>query len=294
MEKRLLKVLTIILIFALPPLSAFPQNGIRLRFAANTGMVVTEAGGSAIIADPYATYNEKPGGSTSFKPDITIGFEGELLIPVNNIIGLGLEFKNANFSGHNDNPIYYNYFASQYSPILNYGQEPLVYKTDVNNLLGNIRIFPLGRSAFSPFVKIYGGVAFIATDLRYKDTEYRVNIYDPLYSRGTSSSVTESSRYTAPNFGGGIGFEYAIAGNLSLNACISFSYINSDILDGIPNFTYDQSQGQSVYSNNSTITDGFSVGLSYAVHKLKHQGNEGTKRFGKGKTDMSLPFFRRR
>jgi opacity protein-like surface antigen len=235
------------------------QDGFKLRIGVNTALSVTEPG-SDFIADPLAT----SGGVADFKSQIKPGIEAEFSVPVGEFIGLGAEFRKSRFSGVNDDPIYYNYFASPYSPILNYQHEALIYNTDIISILGCVRIYPLGHTTLTPYLKLSGGMAMIGTDLRFKSAENQVEIMDPLYSRGTRMSINEPDRFSTAQFGGTAGAEYSLSSNLALTAEFTFSYINSDIINGVPNFSYDESAGQSVYQDLSSLTSQLSIGASYS------------------------------
>ena len=292
MKKSIRFISATFLIVAVFTFSAVAQGGLKVRVAVNSGMFLSEPNSSDAIVDPLAALF--PGGTTDFSPEVKIGVEAEVSIPVGSYFGLGVEFEDAKFSGANEDPAYYNYFASYASPAMDYGQEPLIYNTAVTNLLGNIRIYPAGHSTFTPFLKLYGGVAFIGTDLRYQSPEDQTEKTDPLYSRGTRLSVIEPTKFTAPHFGGGAGFEYLISGNISLYADLTVSYLDSDIIDGVPNFTFDQTLGYSVYHDVSSITGQVSIGLCYT---LGDTGSERGRRPGRsagGRTDSALPFFRRK
>jgi hypothetical protein len=290
MKNHLLRIFVAALIIAFIVPYSFGQGGIGLRLAINSGMFLSEPGSSSAVADPYAILNSEPGGVDKFKPDIKLGIEAEVFVPIGDYFGVGFEVANSKYAGHNDKPIYYNYFASVFSPILNYSQEPLSYNTKVTNLLGNIRIFPFGHGLMSPFLKLYGGVGMIGTDLRFTNPEDQVEKYDPLYSRGTRLSVAEPKKFNAAHFGGGPGFEYSLGGKLSLSAELTFSYIKSDIINGVPNFSYDEIQGQSVYDEVPSITSQLSVGLCYKIGgdtSVKHYKSYGARK-GKGYRRSSI------
>ncbi|NQU86769.1 MAG: hypothetical protein HQ541_13510 [Mariniphaga sp.] len=296
MDNQKTKVLAITLIIAFISIIGYAQDGIKIRVAVNTGSVLSETGSADIIVDPIAEFNSD-GGVAEFKSEMVFGIEAEVMIPIGEKLGIGFEVENVKFKGNNEDPIYYNYFASSYSPIQNYEQEPLIYNTNIINLLGTFRIFPIGHGTFTPFIKLFGGMALIATDLQFQSPEDQVNKPDPLYSRGTDLSIAEPTRYSTPHFGGGVGFEYQVAGNISVYGDLSFSYINSEILNGVPNFTYNQDLGYSVYSETASITNQFSVGVSYTFGTSPGSGG-GSKKGGKastgGNTSRHRPFYKKK
>jgi hypothetical protein len=273
MKTHLSKIVLLWLAFSCLAGFAAGQDGFKVRVAVNSGLSVSEPG-SDFIADPLAT----PGGSPDFKPIIKPGIEAEFSVPVGEIIGLGAEFRKSKFSGTNDDPMYFNYFASPYSPILNYQQEPLLYNTDIISILGNVRIYPLGHNTLTPYLKLSGGMAMIGTDLRFKNAEDQVEIMDPLYSRGTKLSINEPDRFSTAQFGGSAGLEYSLGSNLALTAEFTFSYINSDIINGVPNFSYDSYAGQSVYQDLSSTVSQLSIGASYSFGDSKKPKYKSIKR----------------
>lgn len=297
MEKHIKKIFAITLVLILISIINYAQSGVKVRLGVNSGMFISEPGSADAIVDPFATANTVTIGTAKFKSELKLGIEAELSVPIGQYFGIGLEVEDSKFSGYNDNPIYYNYFASSYSPILNYNQEALIYNTSVLNLLGNTRVYPFGHNTFTPYIKLYGGVGFIGTDLRFKSPENQIEKIDPLYSRGTKLSIVEPKRFSTAHFGGGAGFEYQIAGNISLCAELTFSHINSDIIDGVPNFTYDQDLSYSVYYDIPTITSKFSVGLCYNMGGKGVSSRKGSfsksHRSSRGKT-YKRPHFHRR
>jgi hypothetical protein len=190
MKIQLSKFVLLATVFICASVLNYAQEGIKFRVAVNSGMFISEPGSDQMIADPIAAGAPNVG-SVKFSPKVRLGIEAEVSVPVSPVFGLGIEVKNTKFGGNNDDPAYYNYFASPFSPILSYQQEPLIYNTNMLSFLGNIRINPFGQNSFTPYIKIYGGIAMIGTDLRFKNAEDQVEIMDPLYSRGTRLSITE-------------------------------------------------------------------------------------------------------
>jgi hypothetical protein len=297
MENHLRRIFTVTLVLIFVSLINYAQSGLKVRLAVNSGMFMSEPGSSDAVIDPLAASNPGTATTADFKSNIKIGIEAELSMPIGELFGVGFEVKDSKFSGYNDNPIYYNYFVSPYSPFLNYNHEPLIYDTEVINLLGNFRIFPLGHNTFTPYLKLHGGVGLIGTDLRFKSPENQVEKFDPLYSRGTRLSIAEPKRFSTAHFGGGVGFEYQVAGNFSLCAELTISYINSDIIDGVPNFTYDQELSYSVYYDIPTVTSQVSIGLCYNFGEQGRSSKQGSfgksHRSNRGKTYNRSPFHRR-
>ncbi len=286
---HLILSLTFIIIF----LGSKGQERVAYRIAANSNTFIREPGSSNAIINPSIANNIVPGTSMDFMPDPGYGFEAEIMFPVNKDFSLGIEFEHLILKGYNNNPIYFNYFTSPFSPITDYGQQPLVYNTVMNNLIGNIRYFLMKGNNLQPFIKAQGGVAFVGTNLRYKDPRYRIDIYDPLYARGTKLST--DTKWPVFYFGGGGGLQYRITDKILLYADATISFIQTDIVNGVPNFSYNDVSGVSEHFKTNSITTQVSVGICYSseeglkLFKKKIKHSKGFKN-RKGKIDKYFPF----
>lgn len=274
---------------------------IGFRLAANSGMLVTEFGTSDV---PHPTaLNLTPSNSTlHFTPQPTIGVEGEILFQIAPSSFFGIEVDYTHFKGYNNNPPYYNYYLTPYFHEFQdeYIQSPVKYDSHVWNVAVNYKYFLFKENVFHPFVKLTGVVAFVGTDLRYKDfslekfypeidwnlIDYAVNDNaDLLYSRGTSSS--EQKKWPVFHLGGGVGFSYDLSNRLAFQVDGTVTVVNSGIVDGVPNFTYIQEEDLFRYNRRLSLTAQISVGLVYFI-EVESGGTGG------GRTSPERPFFRKK
>lgn len=298
-KKSILIISALALIFLSKPVEA--QDGLIFRVSGNTGAFISEPGSGDAVADPLAAISTVEGETADFTSQLKFGIEAEIIKPLGNTFSLGIEIRNSKFAGYNDLPVYYNFFASPYYPEADYNHEPLKYETQVVHFLGNLRIYPLGESGtFSPFLKLSGGLALTGTDLRFKNAEDQVEILDPIYSRGTKLTTSGEGKWASFCGGGAAGFLYSINSNIALSAEAGIMYYDTDIIDGLPNFSYNADKGLSEHSPTSTITSRFSLGLCYIFGEGFSRPAKGgsSKSHGKGgkssggKTDRDFPFFR--
>jgi hypothetical protein len=213
-------------------------------------------------------YNTIYGPFDEFTHQWKTGINAELMVSLSERGWIGVELSSSGLKGYNHNPPRYNFqHAPDYNQITMRERETtdwisispfndsLQYNTSLINLLLNYRLFLATSGNFRPFIKIHGGVSFVGTELSYNVTEewpparyfwevngVPVNAEDyefsgpVLYSRGTGDS--EQGRLPALNLGGGLGFEYILTEKIGLYADFSYSFIQSNILDGRPNFDY--------------------------------------------------------
>ncbi|WP_319499921.1 hypothetical protein [uncultured Draconibacterium sp.] len=291
-------------VFMLLIVGAFTVNAqlIGIRVAANSGMLVSEFGTSD-VPHPDALLASPATSSDKFTPQLSAGLEGEILFQVTGKTYFGIELDYTHLRGFNDDPPYFNYFLT---PYFQYYQDefivsPLEYNTRLFNLAVNYKYFFMPDKTWTPFVKLTGVVAFVGTELKYKDfspEEYFPNVdwnlidyafnegADVLYARGTSSS--EQKKWPAFHVGGGIGFDYAISDRLLFEVDGTCTVLNSGIIDGVPNFTYAREDGVDLlkYNRRLSLTTQISVGLVY----LFEIGDGGSG--GDGRIDPNFPFYR--
>jgi len=266
---------------------------IGFRLAANSNMYVNELGTSD-VPHPNAL-NATPALSTQkFVPQPTIGIEGEILFQVSPMSHFGVELEYSKLKGYNDNPPVYNYYlTTYYSENFQKGGEyitdPVAFNTTLFNVAVNWKYFFFKTSPLKPFVKLTGVVAFVGTDYTLKNNR-NPDIFesDVLYARGTSN--TDQEKWPAFHVGGGVGFDYSIDERWSLQVDGTATVINSGIINGVPNFTYEKVDEKPLlrYNSRSSLTAQISVGLVYAIQV----GD--SKRGGEGKTNPNLPFYRKK
>ena len=270
------------IIFALPEINKAQLVGFRI--AANSGMMVAELGKSD-NPHPVALANSPAQSSERFTPNLSYGFEGEILFQISTRGFFGIEVDYSTLKGYNDNPPYYNYYLTQYFNQFQdeYIQSAIKYNTTLINLAVNYKYFFFPEKSFQPFVKLTGVVAFVGTDLSYKNLPGDLLESDILYARGTSNS--EQKKWPAFHGGIGIGFSYDISDNLAFQIDGTSTVVNSGIINGVPTFTYDSDANLLRYNRRLALTMQISVGLAYTFEIGGENGSG-------GKTNPNLPFYR--
>ncbi len=286
---------------------------IGFRIAANSNVFLSELGTSD-VPHPVAFQYTPALSSDTYTPQLTAGFEGEILFQASPMSLFGVELEYSKLKGYNDNPPFYNYYLTPYFEqfqdaeefINNYINTPVNFNTTLFNVAVNWKYFFFRNSSFKPFIKLTGVVAFVGTDYTFKEHPYILQMvggYDPetniawdglqeiepkwdvLYARGTSNSDRE--KWPAFHLGGGIGFDYQFSEHWSFQIDATSTIINSDIINGAPNFTYLNEEGEDVlkYQKHASLSLQLSAGLVYYI-EVKSRRRE-----GQGKTDPNLPFY---
>ena len=240
----------------------------RYRLSANSGMFLGEPG-KAEIDYPMKDELSNPGSeefSAVFKP----GAELEIMAPVSPDFELGLQFGYSNFAGQTPSPPLYNFFLSRFNPLpdnYKYPNKALIYDTKILSILGTARFYvlPVSRN-MNVFFKLLGGVSFTGTDFTFKDPVHRVK-YDVgvLHSRGTKNS--DYPKKAALTGGVGLGTTYRLSDRLDIYFDATASLINSDIVNGVPNFNYINNEGQTSMERTdswATVAQA-SIGLTYSA-----------------------------
>ncbi len=270
------------ILITLPGISKAQLIGFRI--AANSGMLISEFG-SSDVPHPDAIANTPAQSTERFTPQLSYGFEGEVLFQISEHEFFGVEVDYSTLKGFNDNPPFYNYYLTPYFNQYQdkYIQSAIKYNTTLINLAVNFKHFFLPESNFQPFVKLTGVVAFVGTDLSYKDSPDAGLETDVLYARGTSNS--DQKKWPAFHGGFGIGFSYDITDKLAFQADATATMFNSGIINGVPNFTYSVSDDLLKYNRRLSLTTQISAGLVYYIEV------ETGRRGGGGKVDPNLPFY---
>lgn len=262
---------------------------IGFRLAANSGMFISELGKSD-VPHPDALKQTPAINSLHFKMQPTMGAEGEILFQISPMSYFGIELEYSKLKGYNETPPIYNYYLTPYYDKFqnSYNASPVAFKTTLYNVAVNWKYFFFKKSAFKPFAKLTGVVSFIGTDFTFKDNpDPDIFKSDMLYSRGTSTS--DQDKLPAFHLGGGIGFDYKLSKRWSFQTCLTSTVINADIINGVPNFTYEIVNGTEMllHNNRWALTAQISAGVVYFFEISKSGGSS-------GKTDSSLPFYRRK
>lgn len=281
-------IVIFILLFSI--LGVGKSQVIGFRLAANSGMYINELGESD-VPHPDALEQTPAISTLNFKRQPTIGVEGEILFQVSPMSHFGIELEYSKLKGYNETPPIYNYYLTPYYANYQdyYTADPVAFNTTLINVAANWKYFFFKNSPFKPFVKLTGVVSFIGTDFTFnEDPNPEFFESDILYARGTSNS--EQEKLPAFHLGGGIGFDYKLTDQWSLQADLSLTVINSDIINGVPNFTYENIDNKDMllYNKRASLTAQISVGVVYSIEV------SGSSKRGSGKSDPSLPFYRRK
>jgi len=283
------------LVFCLFFVVSFTANAqlIGYRLAFNSSVFVNELGQPDqmhpdVLSVTPANYTNK------YTPQPTLGVEGEILFQVSPMSNIGIELEYSKLKGYNNTPPAYNYYLTPYYEDFQSGGElftgPVAFETTMLNVAVNWKYFFFEKSPVKPFFKLSGVVSFIGPDFMVKNEEDAAALESQspiLYSRGTSNS--DQGKLPVFHLGGGVGFDYALNKRWSIQVDGTFTVINSDLINGVPNFTYalDGETAMLYYNKCWSLTAQVSAGIVYYIEV-------GGKRGGRGTTDPSLPFYRRK
>jgi len=293
MNRKLILTLIISLLIA----NAFGQV-LKYRVGANGGMFQKEVG-PAEVEHPLVGVLSSPN-STAFTNNFKMGYEAEVMVPWTPHLETGIELEYTNFSGYNDVPPYYNYYFAPNNPTVITTTEPLIYQTSVISALANFRYYVLPDNGINPFLKVFGGISFVGTELNYKDPVFRTeNNVDVLYAIGTKNS--QDPRDPALYYGGGVGINFQLSKKISLYLDGTAAIINSDKVNGIPNYDYSNNNGNEVLTpvGNKSFVAQVSIGLIFisGTDLGITAGNKKGKRSGNkrsGRTSEYFPFYRQK
>jgi hypothetical protein len=218
----------------------------RFRLSANSGAFLGEPGEAEKVY-PMGEEMSYPG-SRGFSPRFYPGAELEITTPLTTDFECGLQFGYNRFSGYTPQAPFYNFFLSRYNPLRNtqewYPDEGLIFDSRVLSTLATARWFFLSfDGTLNFFMKLSGGVAFTGSDFTFHDPVHRVQ-YDVgvLYARGTRNS--EDPKQVGFQGGGGLGATYRLSENLDICLDAGVSFIQSDLVNGVPNYDYSDSGGE--------------------------------------------------
>ncbi|GAP69934.1 outer membrane protein beta-barrel domain [Bacteroidales bacterium 6E] len=335
--KKTVSILTLMALILLVTVAADAQTNLKIRLSGNTTTFLGEPNGDEVLLPSYEAYNTDVTNSRYPFDDFTnqgkLGFEAELMMALTEKAWLGFEVGTSNLKGYNYNPPFYNvmnvpgYYqtalrqvgTTQWIPLQLANPDSMQYSTSMINLLVNLRFY-LSTGRFRPFVKLHSGVSFIGTELSYFTEESiwppsKYNITDAdtglpldlddyeftgpvIYSRGTSTS--SEGRWPALNIGAGLGFEFQVNEKISLYAGYTYSMINSDIVDGGPNFDYNDDVNSTnfgklerfnTFGNTSRISFGLTYSLGEGVSIISGGSKGGKVGGSSGRQHPYLPFY---
>jgi len=304
---------TTLAMFLLVPFFITGQNAIKIRVGGNTARFMSEAGSNEKIYPYIDTLQQGLGPFSDFTHQGNLGLDAEFMVSLSDKIWLGLEVSSNKMSGENDNPPYYNFQFTDFNQLQvtdtvsdvvsnMITRLPLKYNSSLLNVVANFRYYPLPNVKLRPFLKLSGGVSFVATELALKNPEDWVgNNTNPnivygrpvLYSRGTSDS--KEGRWPAFTLGGGAGLEFQISEKVALYADASYYMVNADMVDGRPNFDYNENNSLLEHFNTQSFVGKISFGLCYTIGEnfnIFGGGSGGGKSYGSGgRVHPYLPFY---
>ena len=306
------------------PMVLDAQNAIKVRLSGNWARFMGEPQGDEVIYPMIEGIIEDEGPFSAFTNQGNLGIGAEFMLSLTEKAWIGLELSSSRLKGENDNPPLYNFQYTDFNQLqvriidiqepllLPEIQSPLVYNTSLINLLVNFRFYLSAGGRFKPFLKVHSGVSFIGTELALKNsadwppsgyTVFVEGVAQPaenldfgvpvLFSRGTSTST--EGRVPALNLGGGVGFEFQLNEKLSLYSDFTFAMVNSDILDGRPNFDFNETTSRLERFNTFGNLSKFNVGICYSLGEgfaVFSGSKNSVKSSGKGgRQHPYLPFY---
>lgn len=272
---------------------------IKFRLGGNFGKFNSEIGAEE-IEHPLVGVLSNPD-ATQFEQDLGIGFEAEIMIPWTEGFETGFEFKRSNFSGWNETPPYYNFYFSNDKPRLPDGTAipitttvPQIYESSTNSLILNLRYYILPGNTINPFLKASAGVSYTSAIFQFEDAELNAELPSGyLYSNDTKDAVLF--------YGGGFGIDFEVSEKVSLYIDGSLNVIGSDLVDGIPNYNYENNSGVETITRteNQALFTQLTIGLAFhsgidlgLTSGQKNSGGKGAKRTGR--TSDYRPFYRQK
>lgn len=322
--RKILAINTFLAFLLVFPMMLDAQNALKVRLSGNLSRFLGEPQGDEVIYPMIENLIEGEGPFGEFSNQSKPGFEAEVMLSLTEKAWIGLELSSSRFSGVNENPPPYNFQYTDFNQLqvrildiqeslmLPEIQYPLVYNTSLMNVLANFRFYLSTEGKFRPFFKVHSGVSFIGTELALKNTQdwppagYTVFVEGVaqlpenldfgapvLFSRGTSTSP--EGRVPALNLGGGIGFEFQFNEKLSLYSDFTFAMVNSDILDGRPNFDFNETTSRLERFNTFGNLTKLNVGICYSLGEgfsVFSGSKNSVKSSGKGgRQHPYLPFY---
>lgn len=289
------KILIVFLYFSF---SSFFVTGqvFRYKIGANYSGFISEAGKKENL-NPLVNVLSSPA-STAFTNNFDFGFETELIRPWTNNLETGLEIEYARYSGENEFPPYYNFYFTPKKPSY-ITSEAIVYNSSTLNFLANLKYFFSPNNKIDPFIKIFAGSSLISAELNYKDKSGDFNKNQIMFASGTKNST--DPKKAAFHFGLGAGINYNLSEKLAFYLDGTLSVINSNLLNGIPNYDYTKTtflgnpqENYTPFESKSMVSQ-ISFGLVFTTLKfeiptIKKKSSDIKK--GGGKTTKYLPFYR--
>jgi hypothetical protein len=242
---------------------------LRYRLSANSGFLINETGPREI--PPSTPWYTEYGDASDFESLLKLGADFEVMAPITSHIDAGIEFEYGNLEGSTQTPRLYNFFLFDWTnPLPNdiYPGEAIYYETTQVNLLGTFRYYlKPSDEEMNFFFKAFGGISFVGTNLNFVDPVFRVTYPNVgvLYAKGTENSKDPKDK--AFYCGLGAGGTYSITKRLALYLEVTGSFVNSDLINGVPNYDYtEKGLIQFIPSQGvGSLTGQLSLGLVYSA-----------------------------
>ncbi len=291
-HKSILSLLVLVVILCG---NAFSQE-LKIRLGGNYGQFSKEVGKKE-VEHPLVSVLSNPN-ATDFTYNFEPGFDGEAMLFWNSNVETGIEVKYSKFSGNNEIPPYYNYYFAPDNPTVITTTEPLLFETSALSFLLNFRYYLASEGKINPYFRAFAGLSSVATEFNYQD----LSVWDEgeagvIYSAGTKDS--ENPKESALHYGAGFGINFGVSDKVSVYIDGTASVINSDIVDGIPNYDYIEADQTMERINGGAMFYQISLGIVFDTGiNLGLNKNAGDKK-GKGlkrngRTTPYRPFYRQK
>lgn len=303
------KKLLIILFFCVGlvfPLISQGQGSLKFRFSGNSTVFLKEPGGREINYPLIDTLNFYKGPFPSFTHRAGLGFDAEVYGAIFSKLYLGLEVSNDLMTGENNNPGLYNF---QFTDSLQLTatdpktdtiyiyrtNDPIKYRTTLWSFMANFRFYPFNLGRARPFLKAGAGMSLVKTELSLKNPSLWITDTSLVYGKPVLFSTDRSTVNPVLTLAAGIGVEVQLTDKVSLYTDYSYKMINSDLLDGRPNFNYVKETGKLERFYPWSTAGKLSFGIVYTL-KDNFSLFGGTRNTGKngktgGRTTPHLPFY---
>jgi hypothetical protein len=232
---RFLFILILLLLTGKPAVSQI----FRYRLSANSGIFLGEMGRPE-TEHPSKDALSHPE-SKDFRPTLKPGAELEIMRPVSMYFEWGMQFGYSRLAGYTPQAPLYNFFLSKNNPLPpsnRYPAEALVFNTQLLSILPTARWHFLAlKNDVNLFLKLAGGVSFVGTDFTFREPHHNIkNDVGMLYAQGTKNS--DKPKTSALTGSTGLGATYRISDKLDIYFDATLWFINSDVINGVPNFDY--------------------------------------------------------
>jgi opacity protein-like surface antigen len=305
MNKKLVIILAFCLSLVYPVISQ-GQGSLKFRFGANSTRFIREPGGKEVNFPLIDTLNLYKGPFTSFTHLGGLGFDAEVYGALIPNLYMGFEISDDLLTGENNNPGLYNF---QYTDSLQLTatdpetdtiyiyrtNDPIKYRTTLWSFMANFRYYPLNIGRVHAFIKAGAGLSLVSTRLSLKNPSLWMTDTTLVYGKPVLFSTDRSGIVPALTFSAGIGVEVQMTSRISLYSDLSYKIVDSDLLDGRPNFNFIKETGRLERFNPWTTASKFSFGIVYTLNDnftLFGGGRTSIKGDRGGRTSPHLPFYK--